>query len=44
MFYQWIHDLYDYHTDYIIATSHNTDLKLLLRERKRRIYGTRNVV
>ena len=38
MFYLWIHDLYEYHTDCCIATSKNKDLKAILRERKRRKY------
>ena len=36
MFYIWFKDLYDYHTDCALCTTHNQDIKMILRENKRR--------
>jgi hypothetical protein len=36
MFYLWFKDLYDYYTPCMLATTHNPDIKTILRENKRR--------
>jgi hypothetical protein len=36
MFYLWFKDLYDYYTDYALCSTHNPDIKKILRENKKR--------